>query len=259
MAVDWEKTVLDFEQLTSSQRLSLIRDLVNRFDLDSYRKHQSKQYKLTQDIVEEFKKDLFDKVVRYDIFKELKVNFDENLVSDVIASIYNPMKYPIAKELIIGLLIQFNNQNIAEIITNTEKKYIVCKREVSGDLSRIDIRIFTKNIDQANAIIDIEMKGKNPVACETFSHGDYQTVREYSDLVEHQKKLVDKYQTPCSIAAFYVTPYGTIPKSNNFIAVSFDDMRNSINTVINSNIGLAADYTQELFIVKSFFKSSWLF
>ena len=74
MAVDWEKTVLDFEQLTSSQRLSLIRDLVNRFDLDSYRKHQSKQYKLTQDIVEEFKKDLFDKVVRYDIFKELKVN-----------------------------------------------------------------------------------------------------------------------------------------------------------------------------------------
>jgi hypothetical protein len=149
---------------------------------------------------------------------------------------------------------------IADIIKKTELGKIACRREVSGTRSRIDIRIETRNEDQTNAIIDLELKGKNPNAGETYGDGNHQTVREYEDLEDRQKRHVRSYNDmTCLIAALYITPFGTPPASKNFVRVSYDDIREIVEISIQKAIEKDKDSASQLAVVKAFFNSKWLF
>lgn len=262
MTADCKQCLYDFEQQIIVGRMETIRTLVKNFDLDGYRRRAAQQFAMTQQVLNTFiKADLYLKVSRYDIFRELRVDFDENLISDVIASLLQPKKSPFHKELLVGLLEHNKKVEIADIIKKTDLGKIFCRREVSGIRSRIDIRIETRNENQANAIIDLELKGKNPNAGETYCDGNPQTVREYKDLEDRQKCHRRSYNDkPCLIAAFYITPYGTPPASKNFVRVSYDDVREIVEISIQKALEEKdRDSESQLAVVKAFFNSKWLF
>lgn len=242
-----------------SAKMTLMVDVVNKFDLNKYYKRSVKQFELAQDVVNKFKHKLFHEVTKFDIFKELRVDFNENSISDVINSLLTPKKSPFGKELIINILIQYEKADIAVILENTSLDKIFCQREVSGDDSRIDIRMSTHNEDCANAIIDFELKGKNPYACETTINGENQTVREYRALENQQQNYISNYHNRCEIAAFYITPNGTSPKSNKFIGVSYDDIRVVINNLIDKIVKEDPKSAYQFSVIKAFFNSKWLF
>ena len=262
MTADWKQCLSDFEQQIIAGRMETLHALVEHFDLEGYCKRKALQCKMTRSVINTFKADLYPKVSRYDIFRELRVDFDENLISNVIASLLQPKKSPLGKELLAGLL-EHNkkvNVEIADIIKKTELDKIICHREVSGIRSRIDIRIKTQNENMANAIIDIELKGKNPNAGETYCDGIPQTIREYGDLEERQKCHVSSYNgMECLIAAFYITPDGAPPASKNFVEVSYDDIREIVEISIQKVLEKDKDVVSTLAVVKAFFNSKWLF
>ena len=261
MIANWKQCISDFEQQFIAGRIATIRGLVDNFPLKEYCDRKDRQLKMTEIVIKTFEADLYAKVSRYDIFRELRVDFDENLISDVIASLLQPKKSPFGIELLVALLEHSKNVKIADIIKNTELGKIVCHREVRGIRSRIDIRIETHNEDKANAIIDFELKGKNPNADETCGDGTSQTEREYEDLEDRQKCHVSKYNgMRCIIAAFYITPGGTPPTSKNFVEVSYDDIREIVENSIQKALEKKdRDTESQLAVVKAFFNSKWLF
>lgn len=269
MTADWKQCLYDFEQQIIVGRMETIRTLVNKFGFDGYRWRKRQQFEMTQQVLNTFKSDLYQKVSRYDMFRELRVDFDENLISDVIATLLQPKKSPFRKELLVGLLEHNKKVEIADIIKETDLGKIFCRREVSGMRSRIDIRIETRNEDQANAIIDLELKGKNPNAGETYCDGNPQTVREYKDLEDCKNRHVRSYNgMTCSIAALYITPYGTPPASKNFVRVSYDNVREIVEISIQKALkeleekawdSESRDSESQLAVVKAFFNSKWLF
>lgn len=258
MNAQWKQCCSDFEHQIFAVRMKTIRALIKNFNLEEYQEKKALQFKMTKKILETFKADLYPKVRRYDIFRELRVDFDENLISDVIASLLQPKKSPFCKELLICLLEHNKKLDIADIIKETQVGKIICHREVSGLRSRIDIRIETHNEDKANAIIDLELKGKNPNADETYGDGIPQTEREYEDLEKRQKDHRSRYNDmACSIAAFYITPNGTQPTSRYFVEVSYDDIRELVE--IATQKVLERDSVSQMAVVKAFFNSKWLF
>jgi len=258
MNAQWKQCCSDFEHQIFAVRMKTIHALIKNFDFEGYRKKKALQFEMTQKILETFKAYLYPKVSRYDIFRELRVDFDENLISDVISSLLQPKKSPFRQELLICLLEHNKKFEIADIIKKTQLEKIICHREVSGLRSRIDIRIETHNEDKANAIIDLELKGKNPNADETYADGIPQTKREYKDLEACQKDHISRYNgMPCRIAAFYITPEGTQPTSRYFVEVSYDDIRELVE--IATQKVLERDSVSQVAVVKAFFNSKWLF
>ena len=254
----------DYDDLIDPNQMLAIRELVKKFPLDRYKEKTVKNLRLTRNVINEFKKDLYKKVTRYDIFRELKVEFNENLISDVIASLFNPKKSPFGKDLILNMLKFYHhkkkNVEIYNIIKNTNIENISCHREVTGESSRIDIRITTHNELQPNAIIDIELKGKNRYAGETFINGIYQTVREYDDLLKEKIANSERYcGNTCDISAFYITPHGESPNCKDFERVSYDDLREIVDRAIENVQDKSHQTLSQLLVIRSLFNSSWVF
>ncbi len=252
----------DFKFLEPDE-IAAVRDIVNKFELyylEKYNNKRTNQFKMAQSVVNLFNENLYEQVTRYDIFRELKVDFDENLISDVMASLLNPKKSPMGKGIVINILKHFNKTDVAKIIENTEPDKISCRREVSGDGSRIDIRMTTHNEDYPNAIIDFELKGKNPYACETYINGKPQTVREYDELLKQCDVNSGYYnKNKCEVVAFYITPSGKKPECKSFIEVSYDDIRFIVTNLVANNVVKNPDTLWSMSVIKAFFNSKWLF
>ena len=134
--------------------------------------------------------DIYKKATTYDLFRILRTNASENDISNVVASVIDPSKSSFGKDILRQILnlakqtpknsVRING--IYEIIKNTPKNKFTCKREYPAESSRIDIRIFTRNHDIKNVVIDFEMKVEG--GSETKKDGKFQTERECKDLLK---------------------------------------------------------------------------
>ncbi len=217
---------------------------------------KEERFSLTRGLVEAYKKKpFFLKAVQYDLFRELRLKLGEDAISDITADMLNPKKSPFGKSIIVRLLKETGKEKIALIVERKKEEDISVRREQSGDNSRIDIRISTRDFSDENVIIDIELKVKS--GSET-SHktGRPQTVREWEDLQGFAETMgVSKK----NIAAYFVTPYGTKSKSGKFINLS----RDKLNQIIWEELGSIAESTKidsnGIGALRHFFGSSWLF
>jgi len=204
-------------------------------ELEKEKLEEKNQFNKAVDLLKSFKSTgIYEKAISYDLFRILKVNVLENDISDVVASIIDPSKSPFGKDILtkiakLAILKDPKNINgIYKIIKDTPENRFVCKREYAGESSRIDIRIFTRNSDiEKNVVIDFEMKTEG--GSETEKDGEFQTEREYDDLLKFAKS---KKIPAENILAFFVTPYGSNPMSKDFIPLAMDELRDIILNIL---------------------------
>jgi len=201
-------------------------------ELEKEKLEEERQFKKAVDLLKSFKSTgIYKKAISYDLFRILKVNVLENDISDVVASIIDPSKSPFGKDILMKIVKNTiskdpkNIKGIYKIIKDTPENRFVCKREYAGESSRIDIRIFTKNSDIDNIVIDFEMKTEG--GSETKKDGKSQTEREYEDLKNFAGKIPSK-----NILAFFVTPYGSYPRYKKFIPLAMDKLRDIILNIL---------------------------
>jgi hypothetical protein len=221
-------TIEKFNSIFISQKHHY--DLLKKFDLYKYKNKKHIQLILSQELLSnpdtiEFLRNHS----QYDLFKILKIKVTENQISDAIAFCLNPKKSAWGKKILLNLVRKYSeNTKIINIIEKTPTNKFYVKREWSGELSRIDIRVVTKNgKNLPNTIIDFEMKiGSGE---ETFSEGEYQTQREWTDLL----KLAESQNIPKNqVIAFYVSPLKSKPHSKKFISVQYSEFNRLITKVL---------------------------
>ena len=188
----------------------------------------------------------------------------ENDISNVLAYVIDPSKSRFGKDILMKLLENtmlkdpknINIKGIYKIIKNTHKKRFICKREYAGESSRIDIRIFTKNSDIGNVVIDFEMKTEG--GSETIKNGKPQTKREYEALVKFAES---KNIHPKNILAFFITPYGSNPMSEKFVPLAMDTLRDIILRVLKDRKKTKLNNFDKCAIgaICHFFKSGYIF
>ena len=204
--------------------------VLDKFDFSKYKNKKQLQIQLSKELLLHPKTTEFLKnYSKHDLFKILKIKVTENQISDAIAFCLNPKKSVWSKEILLKLISEnTDNTEIFDIIKKTPSNKFYVKREWSGEFSRIDIRIITKNrINSPNIIIDFEMKVGSGE--ETFSEGKYQTQREWEDLLKLAKSLsIPKKH----IIAFYVSPLGSTPHSKRFINIRFSYFNNLIKKIL---------------------------
>lgn len=227
-------------------------------ELEKEKLEEKRQFNKARDLLKSFKStDIYKKAISYDLFRILKVNVLENDISDVVASIIDPSKSPFGKDILMKIVkntISKDPQNINgiyKIIENTPENRFVCKREYAGESSRIDIRIFTKNSDIDNVVIDFEMKTEG--GSETEKDGKFQTEREYEDLKSFAGKI--------PILAFFVTPYGSNPMSKDFIPLAMNKLQGIILNVLMDRKETELNNFDECATgaISHFFRSGYIF
>lgn len=217
---------------------------------------QAKRFSIVKGLIEDYKKTALSlKAQRYDLFRELKLKLSEDELSNITADIFNPQKSPFGKSILIRLLRKTGKKEVASMIEQVREENIVVKREQSGDNSRIDIRIVTKNFSDENVVIDLEMKVRS--GSET-SHrsGKPQTIREWDGLIKFANiRGISKK----NVVAYFITPYGTKAKSKDFLNLS----RYELNQIIWEELDCMKEYAtinkDGISALRHFFGSSWLF
>jgi len=205
-------------------------DVLNKFDLTKYKNKKQLQLQLSQELLSHPNTiEFLENYSKHDLFKILKIKVSENQISDAIAFCLNPKKSAWGKEILLKLIREYSgNTKLINIIEKTPSNKFYVKREWSGELSRIDIRVVTKNgINSPNTIVDFEMKVGSGE--ETFSEGEYQTQREWKDLL----KLAESQNIPKNqVIAFYVSPLRSKPHSKKFVSIQYSEFNNLIKKVL---------------------------
>ena len=240
--------------------------LIKNFDLQKYHQKKKEQTESVQRLIEDFRNSkLYHKTTQYDLFRVLNFKPSENNISDVIASIINPKKSPWGKDILIALLnegkknhkLEVNFENVIQLVKKTPNKRFFIKREWRGDLSRIDIRVTTRNpYPEENIVIDLEMKTGN--GSETFSNEMYQTEREWKDLQKFREKLKIPYK---NIIAFYISPLEFKPKCKYFIPISGYQLNEYILNIMKNTptTDIYAFEEESIWAIRHFFTSNWVF
>ena len=216
-------------------------NVLSKFNFFKYKSKKQRQLQLaTKLLLNPKTTDFLQNHSKHDLFKILNTKVTENQISDAIAFCLNPKKSIWGKEILLKLISEnTNNTKILNIIKTTPSNKFYVKREWSGEFSRIDIRIITKNrLNYPNTIIDFEMKiGYGE---ETLSEGEYQTNREWKDLL----KLAKSTNIPKNhLIAFYVSPFGTTAHSKEFINIRYSYFNSLITKILlNSNDGSCYDF-----------------
>lgn len=217
---------------------------------------QKNRFKLLKRIVKDYSQSpMFEQAGRFDLFRQLRLKLKENEISNITAYILNPKKSPFGKSVLVQLLRKTEKYKIAEIIEMTDENRIEVRREQAGDNSRIDIRVYTKNLSGENAVVDFELKVGQ--GSETVRDGKYQTDREWEDLQVFSEKSGIMSQ---NTVAYFITPHGTKAKNVNFTAIS----RYDLNEIICEMMSRQDRKTNRIDIdgigaLRHFFKSGWLF
>jgi len=230
-------------------------DVVNRFDLPKHKNKKHLQLQLSQDLLSHPSTlEFIENYSKNDLFKTLKIKVTENQISDIIAFCLNPKKSVWGKKILLNFIRKCSgNAKIINIIEKTPPNKFYVKREWSGELSRIDIRVITKNaIIFENTIIDFEMKIGS--GGETYSEGKFQTEREWKDLL----KLAKSQKIPQDqVVAFYVSPLKSKPHSKKFINIQYSEFNSLIaNVLLNSKDENCNDYKYALI---HFLSSKYIF
>jgi len=249
------------EQFPVFSRYETVVELIERYkDSGLYEetvKRQEERFRLVESIIKDYTpSSLFIKAGRYDLFRRLKLTLNENEISNITADMLNPKKSPFGKSVIVQLLRKTEKHEIAVIIEMTDDKRIEVRREHAGDKSRIDVRVYTKNLSgEKNAVVDFELKVEH--GTETLIDGKSQTEREWEDL----QKFSDKLKIlPENRVAYFITPHGTKAVSDKFKALS----RYDLNDIICEMLSLQDEKEDKIDIdgigaLRHFFKSMWLF
>ena len=200
------------------------------------------------------KTNIYKKLIKYDLFSELKIKVSEDVLSNIIADIINPIKSPFGKNILLRLLRETDKDELIKIFKKVDNANIIVKREQHGENSRIDIRIYT-NLPQDNIVIDIEMK----VGCgseTTHKSGKLQTERELVDLYT----FADQKGIPRNnVVAYFITPNAKIANCRNFTSLSLYDLNEVILEelkIYNESELICSD---GISACRHFFSSRWIF
>lgn len=247
-------------------RYEIIKNLISDYNrsglYDEKEQKQKERFFLVKCLITEFTQTpFFEKSQRYDLFRRLRLNLNENELSNITADILNPKKVPFGKAVLCQLLEETGKKEIAKIIGATDESQIKVKREQAGENSRIDIRIYTENPpNKENAIIDIEFKNRSGFETVHPKDGRYQTDREWEDL---EKLAAEKNIKGRNIAAYFITPYGSPASNMKFESFSRYDLnriiRDALNDYMEENKSINADGVDAIGSLRHFFNSRWLF
>ncbi|MBD3344258.1 MAG: hypothetical protein GF401_04260 [Chitinivibrionales bacterium] len=219
-------------------------------------KRNKERTRMVRSIVEIYShSDLFEEAGRYDLFRRLRLQLREDDISNISADMLNPRKSPLGKSVLVHLLKKTEKNEIAEIINGTNANLIEVKREQVGDRSRIDLRVHTKNLSGENSAVGFEFKVGH--GSETFIDGEWQTVREWDDLMRFADERGIRRG---NVVGFFITPNGIKSKSRDFQALSSQDFNEIICEVLNRYDGIEDKIDFDgIGALRHFFKSRWLF
>ena len=227
-----KSTLLKFE--SHFKRKKQLYEALHLFDISRYKYRKEYRLQLAKNLISAPNTAPFlASISKIDLFATMKIKPNENQISDVIASLLNPKTSIWGQEILLKLIDKYgHNKQLHKLLKDTPRKNFYVRREWSGEYSRIDIRILTKNrCPEKNIIIDFEMKiGSGE---ETISNGIFQTQREWNDL----EKIANLKKIPkTNVIAFFVSPFGTTPRSNKFISIRYSSLNNLIKkTMLNCN------------------------
>jgi hypothetical protein len=236
-------------------------NLIEHFKIDFLKKYEDEEKKKFHNVIsliDDFSEtSLFHDYYKFDLFKTLRLHFNENQLSDVIASTF---RLPFGKDILLLLLdkhkhVRSEIQNVFEIIQHIDLSDIYIIREDAGDDSRIDIRVYSKTVSYERFVIDFELKVSN--GSETIKNGEWQTDREWQDLNTFSR---NNHIAEESMVAFFISNDGSPAKNSNFTPISRKILNQLICEVLEKNI-----YTQyaeiDSFGINTLchlFKSNWI-
>ena len=260
-------SVTQFEVLVSNyqfirkKKFDNIKKLIENFDYRKFLIKKRENFRKAINLIENFKNNnIYRKFIKFDLFKTLRLNLKENQISDIVAFVLNPQNIKCAKYILIDILKKSQQyalkeqtvilEEVINAVINTNDDFIKVKREYPGNISRIDIRIFSKSF-----VVDIEMKYDG--GSETYINKEYQTEREYKDLKTFaEKNKIDNY------IGLYISPFGNLPASPNFIPLPLYKLAEIIINWLNKDLKnkLEDDLDKEIyFVLRHFFSSKYIF
>jgi len=256
-----------FEVLVNSyqsirmKKFDNIKKLIENFDYRKYLLKKRESFRKAIKLIENFKNNnIYRKFIKFDLFKTLRINLKENQISDMISFVLNSQNIKCAKYILIDILKEAQQyaskkqvvklEKIINAVMDTNDHFIKVKREYPGNISRIDIRIFSKSF-----VVDIEMKYDG--GSETYINREYQTKREYEDLkIFAERNKIDNY------IGLYISPFGNFPASPNFISLPLYKLAEIIINWLNKDLKneLEDDLDKEIyFVLRHFFSSKYIF
>jgi hypothetical protein len=260
------KLLLDRYKSQRQATLERIKQLVTDFDLDSFYRKERETYQNARVAIDRFiASGLYNKTTSFDLFKVLHFIPSENQISNVVASILDPCTSPWGKSIIRALITETDQSGallssyhkILELLDSTPPEKILVSREWKGDLSRIDIRVVSRNLNQeSNFVIDIEMKVEG--GSETLFDNEAQTHREWKDLLAFAST---NHIPNDNIIAFFISPRGSRAESEHFYCVASERLNKYILNAVGSSESEYKDpFTKEsAAAISHFFRSGWIF